>query len=80
MSNKDTKEFDERGNLIHFKDSSGYEYWQEFDKNNNEIHYKDSDGSEYWYKYDENNIPIDITQQELYLNIKRSNRFEIIDI
>ena len=65
---------------------------KEFDKNNNLIHFKNSSGSEFWYKYDKNNKRIKIDKQEfkqikrrkekreLYLNIKRSNRFEIMDI
>ena len=82
------KKYDENSNQIYFKNSFGYEQWKEYDENNNRIHYKDSNGYELWYKRDENNIPIEITQQEfkqiertkLYLNIKRSNRFEIMDI
>ena len=47
---KDSKE-----NIIHYKDSNGFEYWAEFDSNNNLIHYKDSRGFEYWKEYDSNN-------------------------
>ena len=36
-------------NLIHHKDSDGYEFWKEYDENNNLIHSKDSDGCEKWY-------------------------------
>ncbi len=82
------KEYDENNNLIYHKRSSGYKAWAKFNENNNEIYYKNSDGEEYWKKYDENNNGINITQQEfkqiertkLYLNIKNSNRFEIMDI
>ena len=41
-------------NLIHYKDSNGYEYWNEYDVNNNLIHCKDSNGYEEWKEYDEN--------------------------
>ena len=41
------KEYDENNNVIHYKDSDGYEYWKEYDENNNVIHYKDSNGFEY---------------------------------
>ena len=40
-------EYDEFGNEVHFKDSSGYEEWKEYDKSGNVIHYKDSNGFEY---------------------------------
>ena len=84
--------FDENHNSIYTKFSSGREIWRKFDKNNFCIHYKDSFGYEDWRKYDERGNLILITQQEfkqienikvrkeLYLNIKRSNRFELIDI
>ena len=60
---KDIRKFDKNNNLIHWKNSTGYEFWQEFDKKNNLIHYKDSNNLEYWYKYDENNEQIEITKQ-----------------
>ena len=47
-------EYDNNENLIHFKDSDGYEYWKEYDSNGNEIHSKYSNGEEYWYEYDRN--------------------------
>ena len=34
-----TREYDEKGNLIHFKDSYGNEYWYKYDEKGNEIHY-----------------------------------------
>ena len=82
------REFDKNNNLIHTKNSCGSEVWYKYDGNNKIIHYKDSDGREYWCKYDKNNKPIEITHQEfkqierikLYLNNKRINRFEIMDI
>lgn len=46
---------DSKGNVVHRKDSDGYESWYEYDENNNEIHYKNTNGYEVWYEYDENN-------------------------
>ena len=92
MSNKEIKEYDKNNNLVYYKGSFGLEFWYKYDKNSNLIHKKNSNGFEQWYKYDENNYRIEITQQEfkqierrkekqeLYLNIKRSNRFELMDI
>ena len=48
-------EYDSNNNLIHHKDSDGFEYWTEYDSNNNLIHSKYSDGFEYWQEYDSNN-------------------------
>ena len=81
--------YDEKGNCIYYEYYMGLKIWWEYDENNNIIYTKDSRGiREEWYKYDENNKQIKITQQEfkqiertkLYLNIKNSNRFEIMDI
>lgn len=47
-------EYDRNGNLIHYKNSNGYEYWKEYDSNGNLIHYKNSDGKEEWNEYDSN--------------------------
>ena len=47
-------EYDNNENLIHFKDSDGYEEWGEYDSNGNLIHYKNSDGKEEWNEYDSN--------------------------
>ena len=47
-------DYDKNGNLIHRKDSDGYEEWCEYDKNGNLIHTKNSKGFETWYKYDKN--------------------------
>ena len=85
------QEFDKNNNLIYYKEDD-LESWRGYDENNNEIHSKNSYGFENWYKYNENNEQIEITQQEfkqiernkakqkLYLNNKRINRFEIMDI
>lgn len=47
-------EYDNNGNLIHYKNSNGYEYWKEYDSNGNLIHSKYSDGYEEWNEYDSN--------------------------
>ena len=47
-------EYDNNGNLIHYKNSNGYEEWGEYDSNGNLIHYKNSDGKEEWNEYDSN--------------------------
>ena len=49
-----TKEYDYKGNLIHCKDSKGYESWRKYDSNNNLIHYKNSNGFESRRTYDSN--------------------------
>ena len=45
-------EYDEQGNIIHFKTFYDYESWYEYDAEGNMIHYKDSDGDEKWYEYE----------------------------
>ena len=62
-------EYDYNGNLnlIHFKNSDGFEYWKEYDENNNLIHYKNSKGDEYWK--DSNG---DFITKEEYDKIKKS--------
>jgi hypothetical protein len=58
MRSKDPiREYDTNGNLIHFKNSAGFEYWCEYDSNGNEIYrkYSGSGGYEYWCEYDSNN-------------------------
>ncbi len=86
-------EYDKNNNVVYRRNinlysKNVYECWWEFDKNKNKIHFKNSSGWEYWYKYNEDNERIIITEQEfkqiertkLYFNMKRSNRFEIMDI
>ena len=41
-------DYDEKGNLIHFKNNYRHEYWYEYDDKGNNIYYKDNDGHEYW--------------------------------
>ena len=48
------REYDSNGNVIHYKDSDGYEEWWEYDTNGNEIYVKTSDGDEVWREYDVN--------------------------
>ena len=47
-------EYDSNRNLIHSKDSKGYEYWNEYDSNGNLIHYKNTDEYECFHEYDSN--------------------------
>ncbi len=90
MGNREIREYDDKDNLIYWKNSNGSECWQEFDENNNKIYHKDSGGWEYWYKWD-NEKQIIITEQEYkeiefrkkekeYLNRTKCSRFELIDI
>jgi YD repeat-containing protein len=37
------KEYDEKGNVIHSKDSNGYEKWNEYDENGNLLNTKNND-------------------------------------
>ncbi len=94
MKNKEViKEYDERGNIVYIEYSIGYKCWRQYDENNNMIYIRDNVHFEKYpeanyYKYDNNNERITITHQEfkqiertkLYLNNKRSNRFELLDI
>jgi len=48
------KEYDQNGNPIYSRDSSGNEEWKEYDQNGNMIHSRDSSGIESWYEYDQN--------------------------
>ena len=43
---EEIKEYDEKGNLIHSRDSDGFEAWREYDANNNLINYRNNDGIE----------------------------------
>ena len=49
---KEIEEYDKNDNLIHYRDSYGFEAWKEYDENNNLIHFRNSTGYEWWY--DEN--------------------------
>jgi len=77
---EEIKEFDERGNGIHYKNSYGEEYWYKYDENNNLIHYKNSYGYEYWYNYDENNNIIHCKYSEgdeHWYKYENNNKIEI---
>ena len=45
------REYDEKGNLIHSKDSKGYEKWKEYDENGKLIYSERSKGYEYWRNF-----------------------------
>ena len=53
-SNGTERWYDTRGNVTHYKGSSGYEEWYEYDSNGNKTHSKNSNGYEKWYDYDSN--------------------------
>ena len=53
--NTEIKEYDEKGNEIHYRNSTGFEWWMEYDEKGNEIHTRNSNGYEWWWEYDENN-------------------------
>ena len=50
--------YDEKRNLIYYKDSFGSECWDEYDENGNHIHHK-SIGSEYenWCEHESSQYP-----------------------
>jgi YD repeat-containing protein len=50
--NTEIKKYDEKGNLIHSRDSDGFEWWSEYDEKGNVIHSRNSDGYELWREYD----------------------------
>ena len=50
------RDYDSEGNLIHFKNSNGWEFWTDYDSEGNRIHFKNSDGLEYWYDSNGNRI------------------------
>ena len=88
---KEIRKYDERGNLIYHKNSTGYEIWREYDKNNKLFHQKQENGCDYWFKYNEDDKPICITEKEYkeiefqkkekeYLSRTKCSRFEIMDI
>ena len=59
-----TCEYDPKGNLIHYKDSSGYESWYHYNEQNKIVHYHNSHGEERWYTYDDNNNIVYIKYRE----------------
>jgi len=84
---EEIEKYDDRGNIVYYEASTGYKIWYEYDENNNCVHYRTSEGHEEWHKHDKGYMT-NITQQEfkqierikLYLNNKKINRFEIMDI
>ena len=46
------REYNNKGNEIHYKTSSGYEMWKKYDSRGNIIYSKDSNGTEEWREYD----------------------------
>ncbi|MBR4789378.1 MAG: hypothetical protein IK024_00625 [Treponema sp.] len=46
-------EYDDKGNLIHYKDSNGLEEWMEYDDKGNLIHHKFNSGTEVWTQYND---------------------------
>jgi len=84
-------EYDNKNNIVHEKHeviNDGYEFWKKYDENNNMIYFKTTYNVEQWFKYDKFNSRTNITKQEfkqiertkLYLNNKKINRFELMDI
>ncbi len=68
---KEIKQFDENNNLIYFKNSSGYEFWQKFDENNiYAIEITEKEFNEIEFR----------KQEKEYLSRKKVSRFELIDI
>ena len=41
------REYDEKGNVIHYRDSIGVKSWHEYDEKGNEIHRRNSDNVDY---------------------------------
>ena len=48
------KEYDDYGNIIHYKDSFNYEQWWEYNQDGNLIKHRNSKGHEGFYEYNEN--------------------------
>ncbi len=84
--------YDENNNLIYSKGSNNLQEWNKYDSNGRLVYsksiYNNNLQYEFWRKYDKNNKRIQITKQEfkqiernkMYLNNKKINRFEIMDI
>jgi YD repeat-containing protein len=53
-SSNTIREYDTNGNVIHSRDSNGYEVWYDYDTNGKCIHSRNSHGHEWWYEYDNN--------------------------
>ena len=66
-------EYDDKGNMIHSKDSNRFEGWYEYDDNGNCIHSKNSIGYEIWNEYNENGNCI--YSKLLYVKIIETERW-----
>lgn len=66
--------FDERGNLVCVKTSSGLIKRMEYDKHNNCIHYIENDGYEEWFEYDNKNRLIHLKNSNFYEEWYEYNR------
>ncbi len=84
--------YDENNNEVYYRSSGSFEEWRKYDEENRILYYKnfdkiEDDKKEKWYKYDKYG-QVSITEQEferiekrkLFLNNKKSNRFELMDI
>ncbi len=73
---KEIREYDKKNRLIHFKHSSGREYWCEFDENDNFVYHKTSTVLERMYKYDKYNRYIhyiDFDKEESWYKLDKNN-------
>ena len=88
---KEIARYDENGNLIYFKTTSGFESWREYDDQGNEIYYKNSTGAEFWYKIVGHRKRVEITKYEFeqikrdkeykeFINREPISKFELMDI
>ena len=50
--NRNLREYDSHGKVIHSKHSNGFKSWREYDSHGDLTHYKHSNGDERWYEYD----------------------------
>ncbi len=55
---EEIKRYDDRGNLIYYKNLAGYESWREYDENDNLIYYKGLNDFEEWAIYNKQNKKI----------------------
>jgi len=75
---KTIKDYDEKGNVIHFKNSNGYEYWKDYDEKGNVIHFKNSAGYECSSKYNDKGNEIYFKNSDGYeYNLKNRDMITI---
>ncbi len=80
--NREITEYDDKGNLIYYKDSDGTECWYKYDKKGNYVYFKDSIGNEAWREYDENNRKIHYKNSdggEYWCKFDENNRIDITE-